>query len=302
MSKINRIYISGYKHDVQFTRACVANVRSFYPTIPITLIKDRRYGDYSTRLIERHFNCDVLDTQNRCFGWGFGKLEPLFLPAGERFLVLDSDILMLGPVLDRLEAIDADFVVQLEDGVSEEFVTSNYFDLTTLRQIDPSYRFPGYTFNTGQWVGQTGLMSRRDMDPWVNWYNDAPELIHKDIFKLGEQGLLNYYLAKGAQEERWSLKAEKFMVVGKYLPPAVTVSKETILNGWVPEVAHWCGCRRENFQDMVRGDLWLAYENAYYSQVPNGFTHRMFDHVNLLSRRVKDRIKKSVKLISGSGK
>src|SRR6476469_2574879 len=99
---IEGIYVCGYKYDVQFTRACVASIRTWYPNIPITLIKDRFYGDYSTRSIESWWNCDVLDVSGRLFGWGFGKLEPLFRSADERFLLLDSDILFVGPVLDRL--------------------------------------------------------------------------------------------------------------------------------------------------------------------------------------------------------
>ena len=33
-------------------------------------------------------------------GWGFVKLEALFGPPGERFLVLDSDTVLTGPVLE----------------------------------------------------------------------------------------------------------------------------------------------------------------------------------------------------------
>lgn len=80
MGGIKRVFISGFKYDVNFTRTCVSNFREYYPLIPITLIKDKYYGDFYTNDIEEHYNVDVMDVGNRVFSWGFAKLEPLFLP------------------------------------------------------------------------------------------------------------------------------------------------------------------------------------------------------------------------------
>ena len=90
------------------------------------------------------------------FGWGYSKLEPLFLPQRSKFLVLDADTVLLGPVLDRLEEIDADFIV--DDGKpSPELVKQLYFDVNKLKKLDPSFTPCGYNFNSGQWVGTSGL-------------------------------------------------------------------------------------------------------------------------------------------------
>jgi len=45
------------------------------------------------------------------YGWGVVKLEPLFQgEPGRRFLVLDADTVLLGPVLDRFDAGGAPFL------------------------------------------------------------------------------------------------------------------------------------------------------------------------------------------------
>jgi hypothetical protein len=287
--KIDRIYVAGFRHDAHFTRACVASIRCWYSSIPITLIKDRFYGDYSTRDIEKYYGCDVFPSDGRVYGWGMGKLEPLFCPDAGRFLVLDSDIVFLGPVLGRLSAIAADFVVQFEDP-SPEFITKNYFDLDRLRAADPDFEFPGYTFNTGQWVGTGGLISRDDLRPWLDRSN-PPAIREPAIFKLGEQGLFNYIVMKAAAAGRLSVARERFMEVGD--SPAVLAFD--LVHGsqaQPPFLVHWCGLRQSRFSTMVRGDLLLHFERLYYSRIPFGHLRRVVaaalrESLNLLRREYR---------------
>ena len=95
MNPITRIYVAGYRYDAEFTRCCVASIREWHRNIPIFLIKDRFYGDYYTKDIERYWNVQIYDVSEKVFGWGFSKLEPLFEKTLERFLVLDSDIIVI---------------------------------------------------------------------------------------------------------------------------------------------------------------------------------------------------------------
>jgi len=57
--KIEGVVISCYVLDVHLTRECVASIRYWYPNVPIWLLKDRRYGDFSTREIESQWNVQV---------------------------------------------------------------------------------------------------------------------------------------------------------------------------------------------------------------------------------------------------
>jgi hypothetical protein len=78
MGEKKRIFISGFKNDVNFTRTCVSSIREYYPLIPITVIKDKYFGDFFINDIEKNYNVKVMDVGNRVFSWGFSKLEPLF--------------------------------------------------------------------------------------------------------------------------------------------------------------------------------------------------------------------------------
>ncbi len=112
--KISRIYVTTWKGDFHLAELCIASIRYWYPRVPVTLIKDANGGDFDcTGLLER-WNVDLQPTKIRNFGTGFSKLEPLLEISRQKYLHLDADTLMLGPVLDRLDAADADFIVHPE--------------------------------------------------------------------------------------------------------------------------------------------------------------------------------------------
>ena len=149
MSKIDRVYIATHRSDLRLTRICVASVRRWYPDIPILLLKDEANGGFRTREIETAWNVQLWPTGSRSFGWGFIKLEPLFDSERIRYLVLDSDVVFVGRVIDALERFDEDFVVQEEQQPPHD-VPNLYFDADKIRAaLDPQFAGPAFTFNTG---------------------------------------------------------------------------------------------------------------------------------------------------------
>ena len=274
--KIEAIHVACYKYDLRFTRILVASIRRWYPEIPIHLIKDLLYGPFDTREIEKEWRVSCLPTENRRFGWGFAKLESLFLPGRKRVLILDSDIIFAGPVLETLEACDSDFIVDHED-LPPSRIECNYFHLAALRKLDPNFIFPGFAFNTGQIVATTGILTREDFAPFVRWQN-PPELLHPDIFQFGEQGLLNYLLQKRAAAGAISLSRLPFMETPKEPPPsgenrdAVQEVRIDRLDDRSPYrfLIHWCGLKKQRIGEMNRGDLLCHFERTYYAAIPWG--------------------------------
>ena len=76
---------------------CGQHPSSGIRTSPFPCCKDTYHGDFDTSELESAWDVDVFDTGGRIFGWGMIKLEPLVVPTGERLMVLDSDVLFLGP-------------------------------------------------------------------------------------------------------------------------------------------------------------------------------------------------------------
>lgn len=265
--KIEKIYIACHKYDLRLTRICIASIRYWYLDIPIYLIKDRFNGEFSTAEPERVWNVGVFDTSNRIFGWGMSKLEPVFSDKGSRFLVLDSDTVFTGRVLDRLEQFSEDFVVHFEKQ-PEQRVKEIYFDVDKLSEFDSSFVYAGDTFNTGQYVATGGILRREDFAA-VNWNVNPPTLKHSQIFKNGEQGVLNYVLLKKAAAAEVSVATATFMRWPGYGIDDIDISKLNAASPY-PNIIHWAGLIRPRTSAMIRSDILEFFEDYYYSKVPMG--------------------------------
>lgn len=288
--KIEIIYIGCYRHDIALTRILVASIRRWYPRLPIQLIKDAYYGDFSTTEIERTCDVGVFPTGRRVFGWGFSKLEPLFVPERRRCLILDSDTLLTGPLLESLEGLEEDFVVQWEDP-TPAFVRSHYFDPAALQALVPGFVFPGYTFNTGQYVATTGILKRSDFAPYVDG-SDPPALRHPDLFMMGEQGLFNFVLMHKLQRRELTLRRHRIMEIPTM--PVVQQIRIDDLHNQSPHriVIHWCGLKKPRLDQMERSDLLRFFEREFYRRVRWGTCRRMCrEHGLRLTGALKERFR-----------
>ena len=267
--KIEGVVISCYRFDLQLTRLCVASVRYWYPHIPIWLLKDRHYGDFSTQEMEKYWNVQVYPSRQKTQGWGFGKLEVMTELPARRLLLLDSDIVFAGKVLDLLESFDEDLLVDKED-FDAAAVEVQFFSLDKLRQLDPNYVFPGYGFNGGQIVATTGRLTTRDYDGLIDWHTRTAT--HPDVFKKGDQGLTNYVVLRKVQRGQLTIHRVPFMV----WPGEAARAQHIHLGDLTPDgphqqVIHWAGLGwGKTLQQMPRSEILLHFENIYYSRIPLG--------------------------------
>lgn len=267
--KIDGVVVSCYKFDLQYTRLCVASVRFWYPEIPIWLVKDRRYGEFSTSEIERAWNVQIYPTMQPNQGWGFGKLEVMTQLPTRRFLFLDSDIVFAGRVIGRLERFDEDIIVDKEEFSPEE-VGVQFFSLDKLNLLDPSFQFPGYGFNGGQIVATTGRLSQEDFDGLLDW--NTRTVAYPEIFKKGDQGLTNYVVLRKVQQCKLSIRREPFMAWPGDLHRTAHIDVRKLLrDSPYEQVVHWAGlCWGKPFGQIPRSDILLHFENLYYSRIPGG--------------------------------
>jgi len=265
--QIEKIFIATHKHDVRLARICVASIRYWYPEIPIYLIKDYYNGDFSTAEIERVWNVGIFETAYRQFGWGMSKLEPVFSERAVRMLILDSDTVFTGKVLDRLDLHSADFVVPFETQPPAR-LQGIYFDLDKLREFDPSFDFGGQVFNTGQFVATGGLLNREDFAA-VSWTTVPPSLKFPQIFKNGDQGVLNYVLLKKAACGELSIAGDPFMRWPQDGLDDIDLAKLAADSPYT-HVIHWAGLTGPRLQSMIRSDLLIFFEKHYYSRIKFG--------------------------------
>jgi hypothetical protein len=285
--KIEGVVVSCYRYDLHLTRLCVASVRFWYPYVPIWLLKDRHYGDFPTGEIEKYWNVRVYPVRQTTLGWGFGKLIVMTELPARRLLLLDSDIVFAGRVIDRLENFDEDFIVDEED-FDAAAVKVQFFAVDELRQLDPAFAFPGFGFNTGQIVVTTGLLTKQDFDGLLDWQTWSVK--YPKVFTMGgEQGLVNYMVLRKAQQGHLTIRREPFMVWPGETDRAHHIDlKDLTTEGRHQQVIHWAGLGwGKTLEEMPRSEILLHFENIYYRAIPFGACHRQW-------RRAQFRLQRSL--------
>ena len=268
MSRIDRVYVAAHRRDLRHTRICVASIRRWYPSIPIFLLKDETNGIFSTEEIEKTWNVQLWPTAARSFGWGFIKLEPLFDEERVRYLMLDSDIVFLGRVIDALEKFNSDFVVQEEQQPAHD-VPNLYFDPARVRaSLNHAFTGPAFTFNSGQYVATSGLIRRDDFANLVMW-SEPRRVRHPEMFNPGDQGVLNYVVLEKLAAGGLTVARTPFMKWGRAEMAEFDVAA---LNGESPYpfLIHWAGLKHVRLGRMLRADILRHFERAYYARLTHG--------------------------------
>ena len=265
---VDCIYLAASTRDARYTRICVASIRYFYPTIPIRLLPGGPLERGLTEELHRYWKVETAELSTRGdYGWGFVKLEVLFGPPGEKFLVLDSDTVLTGSVLELWAESRCVFVVD-DEKQSESDAKRLYYDWEKLRAIDSNARPPQFVFNSGQWFGTAGVLSRADFAPWVEWTLPR-RLRHPEYFMPGEQGILNYVLNQKVATDGLQIDRIRLMRWPAHSLDgldAESVSKRHAR----PLVIHWAGMKRTRLRTVAGGDILLYFEKSFYSRLPAG--------------------------------
>lgn len=251
----------------------MASVRHFYPDIPVRLLVGGCLQRGLADELQRYWNVGTAEILVGEYGWGFVKLEALFGLAGEKFLVLDSDTVLTGRVLDLWNETRSPFLVD-DEKQSEVDTNCLYYDWEKVRKIDPDARPPGFLFNSGQWFGTAGVLTRDDFAPWVEW--TIPRTISpRGHFMNGEQGILNYVLNQKAAID--GLRVERRQIMRWPRHSMDGLDAETVAKGAAkPLVVHWAGMKRIRQRDMIGADLLAYFERLYYQRLPVGKARRFF--------------------------
>jgi hypothetical protein len=220
----------------------VASIRYFYPEIPILLLVGGALRGGLAAELQRSWNVRLADLPiYGDYGWGFVKLEALFGPPGERFLVLDSDTVLAGPVLGLWNEDGVSFLVDDEKQPDDD-KKRLYYDWEKVLQIDPSARPPEFVFNSGQWFGTAGVLIRDDFEPFLAWTMPR-KLRHPDLFMPGEQGILNYVLNLKVALEGLGVQRKEIMRWPGHTMEGLTV--QSISKRTAPAlVIHWAGMKK----------------------------------------------------------
>jgi len=293
---VDCIYVAACARDARLTRICVASIRYFYPDVPIRILAGDILQPGLAEELRTYWNVGLVDLPVGDYGWGMVKLEPLFGPPGQKFLVLDVDTVFTGRVLDVRAESDAPFFVD-DEQLSDPDSRRLYYDWDKLREIDPKVQSARTAFNVGQWFGTAGLVKRDQFDPWVEWTLPR-RLRYQEYFMGGDQGVMNYVILQ--KEAFEGLRIERRTIMRWPGNGMEGLAVGSVAKGSAPAlVVHWAGMKCILLRSMVGGDLLQFFENFYYTRLPAGRLRRvlaLWRHVWIhwsfaVSRRVKLRFR-----------
>ena len=260
---VERIYIATYKYDWNFAKICISSIRYWYPEIPICILKDRTAGCFETKNVLNDWNIEEIDLGEKSWGWGFSKLLPMFEEKRESYLVMDADTVLLGPLLDRVKSIDADFIVDEEVQPDERF-NEIYYNLDLIGNIDGSFKYPGYSFNSGQVFGTSGILKMDDFEDTLIWSN-PPKSKFPTIIPNGDQSQLNFHIHKWEALNKIKVARLKLMIYPKN-PLGLKLDLQIIKNKHhdYPMIIHWAGMKYKRITDLNYSEIIFFYRDLFY--------------------------------------
>jgi hypothetical protein len=263
---IDCVYVAASRHDARLTRDNIASIRCIYPSVPIKLLVGGALQSGLVGDLRRYWDVAEAALPAGDYGWGFVKLEPLFGRAGERFVMLDSDTVLTGPVFDRWNT-EAPFLVA-EEQFDDAAFAAHFYDWRGLRALDDAAAPPQFGFNSGHWLGTAGVLARDDFSRWIEW-GMPRQLRYPKLFYPGDQGVFNYVINRAVAVDALPVERRPdFLWPGLGLNGLTAAGIEA--RTAPPLIVHWAGMKKVRFRDMVGEDILRYFEAMYYERLPAG--------------------------------
>lgn len=260
------IIITTYSGDYFFTKALLASINKYMPTLPVCLIQDgdfdisREVGLYNIThvLKKKDIKNDFL--RENCFGSRCTSLLTFFESPFDRFLFLDSDIVLWGDMLPVLLSSDADFVHNIpHEPYTERLWKTQYFDyeriFDTLKHFDWK---KCHLFNSGVFIANRGIFDIELVKKLVlMWKGD------KSLFSTAPQGQINYLAFYYQAIGKITVNELPLQAVVPVIPPEELAATYKLVND-EPVVArpvfiHWAGEKPLVMNNSSRYKLPMLY-------------------------------------------
>ncbi|MEO6538191.1 MAG: hypothetical protein ABIT07_07085 [Ferruginibacter sp.] len=261
--KIDTIYIVCNRKDLYFAKICVASIRYWNKTIPISIIKDFSKGEFNTGLLEKFYDVKIANTTLRKMGY-YAKLWPFIEnEMEERILILDADIIWMEDLAVKLETYNESLIIDGYLPADLEAEKSRwYFKEPSFARNFQEYKFPGFLFNVGQFICNTSVFEKKDILDLIEWQEEPKPKI-KDTF-FYEQGMLNYLAAKKIAAGEITFRKVPFHKWG-WSPEVSEIPVSDIYNRkGRPYLIHWYGHKYSLLSILPGSNILKNYEQMYY--------------------------------------
>lgn len=182
------IIITTYSGDFYFTKALLASIKKFMPEVPICIIQD---GDFSleeekstyniTHVVKRETATNEFVKQN-CFRSRCSSLVAFTESPFEKFLYLDSDLVLWGNILKHINLDSADFIHnEPHELYTEKIYKGQYFDMEKLFQHTEGFDWKDcHFFNSGVFIARKNLFEQKEFEAVVRLWKSDRSLLPTD--------------------------------------------------------------------------------------------------------------------------
>lgn len=244
------IIITTYIGDFYFTKALLASIKKFMPEIPICLIQD---GDFSLEEVRSIYNIThVVKRENarnefvkqNCFRSRCSSLVAFTESPFEKFLYLDSDLVLWGNILKHINVDEADFIHNVpHEPYSDKIYKGQYFDAEKLFEHTESFDWKDcHFFNSGVFIARKNLFEQREFEDIVRLWKKDRSLLPTD-----PQSILNVLVFRNQKKGNIKVSEAHLQTVVPVINATELERKFTFLNGEpvVKEdtVIHWAGLK-----------------------------------------------------------
>ena len=183
----------------------------------------------------------------------------------KRYLCLDSDIVFVGKVLEKIQATAGDFVFNphyLTPPVPQETLYL-YIDPKTLEDSYPNYEYPGYFFNAGQTVVTPGILKERLI---ADTFQTKKYPYFLKRFRCADQPILNMVMPVLKKEQNLEIGSVTFMTLSpQFFADNTNNNFQKFRGGETELMVHYAGDVRSFDLDKMKGnELLKAIKNEYY--------------------------------------
>ncbi|VEP12689.1 conserved hypothetical protein [Hyella patelloides LEGE 07179] len=247
------IILACYKKDYRFAKGCCASIRYFLGDIPICLLVD---GSFPVAEVVKAYDVNVIYRndvanqvlKNRSFGYGLTKMVAFWESPFQHFLFMDADTIAWGNILKYANFENFDFVVDRTESIylNDSGINRYFFNTEKLEQCFPNFNWQKYRYNyfvSGVFFAKKGIFELAEYEKMLYLREQ-----HREMFKLGEQGLLNLMIFQGVEQGKFRLKNEYLQIFGSSFIDNLQQKKRFSLEGNTPilqgddaSVIHWAG-------------------------------------------------------------
>jgi hypothetical protein len=210
MNKDFGIVLTTYVGDFYLTKGLLASIKKFAPELPICIIQD---GDFPLGEALNTYNISHVikkkDVKNdflrdNCFGSRCTNMIAFWESPFEKFLYLDSDLVLWGNILRHINIEEADFFYnEPHEPYNEKIYKTQYFDYERLFDFVEKFNWQQcHFFNAGVFIGKRGILDLEKFKQmyWL-WKKD------KSLMPAEPQGMINYLIFLA--HEKGELKASE---------------------------------------------------------------------------------------------